>query len=64
MAVFAASQKAKKELLQELMPELERIQKRVNEINDQLKSIEKRVSGIQEQLTKIETKLPTRPTAG
>ena len=58
MAVFAASQKAKNELLKELMPELERIQKKVNEINDQLKGIEKRVSGIQEQLTKIETRMP------
>lgn len=63
MSAFAASTKAKNELLKELMPELERIQKKVNEINDQLKGIEKRISGIQEQLTKIETKIPTKQTS-
>jgi predicted nucleic acid-binding Zn-ribbon protein len=57
---YKASMKAKRLLEQELMPELEKIQNKVNEINDQLKAIEKRVTGIQGQLTNIDTKLPQK----
>lgn len=57
---YKASMKAKNLLEKDLMPELEKIQKKVNEINDQLKAIEQRITGIQGQLTNIETKLPQK----